>query len=129
MEMSDSLRACRQHYRQSGVNVAAALKMSAAAYRRYERGEVVPSAEIIMKLAKLYGCSLNAVLITGGIEEDVVRNEVRENLDVKINEGETLTITINASIGQRATSKTPKDTPYKPSIGIEKKNKKKAGVA
>ena len=57
MELHESIRAARQKYKMTGKKIADLLGMSAPAYLRYERGEVVPSANIIMKLADIYGCT------------------------------------------------------------------------
>ena len=43
MELHESIRAARQCAKFSGAKVAEMLGMSAQAYRRYERGEVVPT--------------------------------------------------------------------------------------
>ena len=112
-KLPKSLRDARQLYKKSGVEVAEALKMSAAAYRRYERGEVVPSAAIILQLAELYGCSPNAVMQHGGVEEGQPGDSgVRHNVQLNIEPGDTFTITINATAA--ADQSENKDDYYQP---------------
>lgn len=114
MELSDSIRAARQLAKMSGKEVADALNMSAAAYRRYERGEVVPSAQVILDLAGLFKCSPNAVMQTGGVDPQATASNVQQ-LDLDLKEGETLTIVVNATVKPTTSSQT--DTqPYRPQV-------------
>jgi transcriptional regulator with XRE-family HTH domain len=96
-DLPASLRAARQYHKKSGVEVAEALGMSPAAYRRYERGEVVPSAAVILQLAELYGCSPTAVMRTGGVEADKPESASKHSVELNLEAGDTFTITINAT--------------------------------
>jgi transcriptional regulator with XRE-family HTH domain len=114
MELSDSIRAARQLAKMSGKEVADALDMSAAAYRRYERGEVVPSAQVILDLAQLFKCSPNAVMQTGGVDPQATASNVQQ-LDLDLKEGETLTIVVNATV-KPANIQPIKNEPYAPKV-------------
>ena len=115
MSLPESLRAARQHFGLSGVKVAAALGMSAAAYRRYERGEVVPSAQVILELSNILGCSPTALMTTGGKETDQQNRTNIQQVDLTLEEGDTMTIVINASVN--SSSKVTKITkPYEPYV-------------
>ena len=69
MELHESIRKARQQAGVSGAKIAELLGMSAQAYRRYERGEVVPNATTILELAGILQCSPTALMQTGGVEE------------------------------------------------------------
>tara|TARA_R100001594_G_scaffold115990_1_gene150893 strand:+ start:567 stop:959 length:393 start_codon:yes stop_codon:yes gene_type:complete len=117
MLLHESIRAARQRAKFSGAKVAEMLNMSAQAYRRYERGEVVPNATTILQLAGLLGCSPTAVMQTGGVEDE---SPIRTNLqqfDLELKEGETLSLVINATVAP--TQVAPKPRPvksYKPKL-------------
>ena len=96
-DLPASLRAARQYYKKSGVEVAEALAKSPAAYRRYERGETMPSAGVILQLAELYGCSPTAVMRTGGVEPDKPESAAMHSVELNLEAGDTFTITINAT--------------------------------
>jgi len=102
IRLPDSLRAARQLYKKSGVEVAEALEMSPAAYRRYERGETMPSAAVILQLAELYGCSPNAVLCTGGVEPSKEAGAAKHSVELNLEAGDTFTIIINATAAEKA---------------------------
>ena len=127
MKLHDSVRAARQLAKMSGKEVADALDMSAAAYRRYERGEVVPSAQTILDLATLFNVSPNAVMQTGGVEERAAGAAHVQQMDFDLKEGETLTIVLNATVQPTAT-KQGKSEPYRrnvpslPRVGAVKKS-------
>ena len=114
MELHESIRAARQRKKISGAVIAGHLDMSAGAYRRYERGEVVPSATTIIELACLLDCSPTALMLTGGLEEDPPpRNNVQQ-LDLELREGETMQIVINATVKPAAIKPRPNGDTYKP---------------
>ena len=102
MSLPESLRAARQHFGLSGVKVADALGMSAAAYRRYERGEVVPSAQVILELSNILGCSPTALMTTGGKETAQQNRTNIQQVDLTLEDGDTMTIVINASVNSSA---------------------------
>tara|TARA_R100000664_G_scaffold32430_1_gene47384 strand:- start:243 stop:635 length:393 start_codon:yes stop_codon:yes gene_type:complete len=115
MKLHESIRAARQRAKFSGAKVAEMLDMSAQAYRRYERGEVVPNATTILQLAELLGCSPTAVMQTGGVEDE---SPVRTNLqqfDLELKQGETLSLVINATVAPAQVEQKPQHLdPYKP---------------
>tara|TARA_Y100000588_G_scaffold203185_1_gene217014 strand:- start:1099 stop:1536 length:438 start_codon:yes stop_codon:yes gene_type:complete len=96
-DLPASLRAARQYHKKSGVEVAEALAMSPAAYRRYERGETMPSAGVILQLSELYGCSPTAVMRSGGVEADKPESASKHSVELNLEAGDTFTITINAT--------------------------------
>ena len=116
MKLHESIRAARQRAKFSGAKVAEMLNMSAQAYRRYERGEVVPNATTILQLAEILGCTPNAVMQTGGVEDE---SPVRTNLqqfDLELKQGETLSLVINATVAPAQVEAKPKPygAAYKP---------------
>ena len=68
MLVQDSLRMTRRRFKMTGKAVALKLGKSPAAYRRYERGEVIPNLELINNLSNIYGCSIDALIKSGGLE-------------------------------------------------------------
>lgn len=129
MELYESIRAARQRAKFSGAKVAEMLGMSAQAYRRYERGEVVPNATTILQLAEILGCTPNAVMQTGGVENE---SPVRTNLqkfDLELKEGETFSLVINATVAPTQVAPKPRPVdPYKPkqavsAVQLEKRKK------
>ena len=129
MELHESIRAARQRAKFSGSKVAEMLGMSAQAYRRYERGEVVPNATTILQLSEILECTPNAVMQTGGVEDD---SPVRTNLqqfDLELKQGETLSLVINATVAPAQVTPTLRPVgPYKPkravpSAQLEKRKK------
>ena len=57
-----SLRKFRADYRLSQTDVARTLDIAPQAYFRYESDKVVPSVDVIMKLADAYGVSTDYLL-------------------------------------------------------------------
>lgn len=57
-----SLRKFRAYYKLSQADVARALDMAPQAYYKYESDKVVPSVDVIMKLADVYGVSTDYLL-------------------------------------------------------------------
>jgi transcriptional regulator with XRE-family HTH domain len=114
MELHESIRAARQRKKMSGAVVAKHLDMSAGAYRRYERGEVVPSATTILELAGLLDCSATALMLTGGLEEEPPPRNNIQQLDLELREGETMQIVINATVKPAAIRPQPNGDTYKP---------------
>ncbi len=99
MELHDSLRAARKRTKISGAKLAEQLNMSAQAYRRYERGEVIPSATTILKLSEILRVSPTALMLTGGEEDEpqAPREEINQ-IDLDLREGQTLQIYIEANV-------------------------------
>lgn len=114
MELHESIRAARQRKKMSGAVVARHLDMSAGAYRRYERGEVVPSATTIIELAALLDCSPTALMLTGGLEEEPPPRNNIQQLDLELREGETMQIVINATVKPAAIEPQPSGDTFKP---------------
>ena len=114
MELHESIRAARQRKKMSGAVVAKHLDMSAGAYRRYERGEVVPSATTIIELAALLDCSPTALMLTGGLEEEPPPRNNIQQLDLELREGETIQIVINATVKPATARPQPNGDTYKP---------------
>ncbi len=116
-DLPESLRAARQYHKKSGVEVAEALAMSPAAYRRYERGETMPSAGVILQLAELYGCSPTAVMQSGGVEADKPESASKHSVELNLEAGDTFTITINATAAAAQAEEAAKEfyePPFKP---------------
>ena len=113
MELHKSIRNARRAAEMTGVDVAGDLGITAAQYRRYERGEVVPNATIIMQLASRFACSEPARMRLGGGEapDTAVENVQRMDLDLK--EGETLTIVLNATVTPSVSREPIDKKPYK----------------
>jgi transcriptional regulator with XRE-family HTH domain len=80
----------------TGLVVSEKLGISAPAYRRYERDEVVPPATIILQLADLYGVPTDVILRGGG--GVLARPSSAETVEVDLGEGQTIRIEINARI-------------------------------
>ena len=99
MELHDSLRAARKRIKISGVKLAEQLNMSAQAYRRYERGEVIPSAITILKLSEILRCSPTALMLTGGEDDkpQAPRKEIN-HIDLDLQEGQTVQIYISVNV-------------------------------
>jgi len=97
MKLHESMKAARREHKMSGVAVAEILGMSAAAYRRYERGEVVPNATVILALSDLFNCSPTALMQTGGIDASATPRRI-QRLEVDLREGEVLTFEIHARV-------------------------------
>jgi transcriptional regulator with XRE-family HTH domain len=117
MELYESIRKARQQAGVSGAKIAELLGMSAQAYRRYERGEVVPNATTILELAEILQCSPTALMQTGGVEEQRPTN--LQQFDFELREGETLSIAINATVSPTTTEATIKPAePYRPKRGL-----------
>ena len=57
-----SLRKFRAEYKLSQTDVARALNMAPQSYYKYESDKVVPSVDVIMKLADTYGVSTDYLL-------------------------------------------------------------------
>ena len=118
MLLHESIRAARQRAKFSGAKVAEMLDMSAQAYRRYERGEVVPNATTILQLAELLGCSPTAVMQTGGVEEEPPTRTNLQQIDLELHEGETLSLVINATVRPAEAAVKPKRSkPFTPHRG------------
>jgi len=100
MKLHESMKAARRDNKMSGVAVAEILSMSAAAYRRYERGEVIPNANVILALSDLYDCSPTAVMQTGGIDASATPRRI-QRLEVDLKEGDVLTLEIHAKVISR----------------------------
>ena len=69
----------------------------------------------ILRLAEILGCTPNAVMQTGGVEDE---SPVRTNLqkfDLELKEGETLSLVINATVAPAQVAPEPRPLePYKP---------------
>jgi transcriptional regulator with XRE-family HTH domain len=78
----------------TGLAVAEKLGISAPAYRRYERDEVVPPATIIVQLADIYGIPTDAILRGGG--RVPAGPGSAETIEVDLGEGQTIRIKVNA---------------------------------
>ncbi len=102
MELHESLRLARSRAGLTGVKMASMLGITAPAYLRYERGEVVPAADLILKMAGELGCSPSALMLTGGGESTSggAPRKRGETLDVTLAEGETVKIEINIRPGR-----------------------------
>jgi transcriptional regulator with XRE-family HTH domain len=113
MELHESIRAARQKYKMKGVQVADKLGLTSAAYLRYERGEVVPSANTIMNLADLYGCTTDAVMRTGGVDgpDKSLQGLGKVNFDLRT--GEIVRIEIS-SHSLNSVVENNKSEPYRP---------------
>ena len=112
--LADSLREARRRTNMSGVRAAELLGLSAAAYRRYERGEVVPSAQTILQMADLFDCSPTALMLHGGEEPHHRNRRNIQQVDVNLSEGDAITITINAEVRTQPQVNNELDKPYKP---------------
>ena len=91
--------------------------MSPAAYRRYERGETMPSAGVTLQLAELYGCSPTAVMQSGGVEADKPESASKHSVELNLEAGDTFTITINATAAAAQAEEAAKEfyePPFKP---------------
>jgi len=93
LELGLSLRRAREAAGWTGDAVAGKLGISAPAYRRYERGEVDPSASTILHLAEIYGRSLDSLMKYGGVEERVPHTQIGD-FQIKVNESEIFHIEV-----------------------------------
>lgn len=59
MILADSLRRFRNDFQLTQKSVANTLGVQESAYQRYEHGKVVPSVNVIIKLADAYNVSLD----------------------------------------------------------------------
>ena len=113
MELHESIRAARQKYKMTGKKIADLLGMSAPAYLRYERGEVVPSANIIMKLADIYGCTERSVMRTGGVDGPDKSPQGLGKVNFDLRTGEIVRIEIS-SHSLDSVVENNKSEPYRP---------------
>lgn len=91
--IGDSLRLARTAAHMTGDDIAKKLGLSAPAYRRYERDEVVPAIDTITRLAEIYGCTIDALCKHGGRQ---LSNKInRGNVQVDIDDNEKFSIEIN----------------------------------
>ena len=107
MKLHKSLRAARVNHGMSGASVAKQLEISPAAYLRYERGEVVPGANIITKLSDIYSCSTDLLLKgeSGGVTKF-------NNIEVDLRQGETLTLQFTARVAETDDGSKDNDNDY-----------------
>ena len=113
--VGDSLRLARTAAHMTGDDVATKLGLSAPAYRRYERDEVVPAIDTITKLAEIYGCTIDALCKHGGREPS---NKIdRGNVQFDIGDGEKFSIEINIS-GRVNASETEEKSRTSPRYGV-----------
>tara|TARA_Y100000310_G_scaffold170624_1_gene170772 strand:- start:2895 stop:3212 length:318 start_codon:yes stop_codon:yes gene_type:complete len=94
LDLGTSLRQTRQAVGWTGNAVAQKLGISAAAYRRYERGEVDPSASTVLQLSDIYGRTLDAVTKYGGVEDPAPKTGRFGGFQIQVTETETFHIEI-----------------------------------
>ena len=119
IDLGTSLRRTREKAGWTGEAVAKKLNLSPAAYRRYERNEVDPGASPILKLAEVYDCSVDALVMHGG--------EGGEQQNFNVNVGDSASafhITITGSIAEAA--KTKKSGRYDPPVTMKNSKANKA---
>ena len=68
--LGHNLRLARQLNGFSGVDIAKQIKVTAPAYRRYERDEVDIPVRTLLNLCQIYRCSLDALVYKGGDEAE-----------------------------------------------------------
>ena len=77
MEISESLKRFRQEFKLNQREVAAALNIPYQSYQGYEYGRNIPSAKIILNLARIYNVSADYLL---GLT-DAPRNKAMPNIE------------------------------------------------
>jgi putative transcriptional regulator len=76
----------------SPSEVTHSLPITAAAYRRYERGEVEPKIGLCIKLCEILGCSLNEIF-----GDDLATPPEHVDISYKAQPGQTLHIKIDVA--------------------------------
>lgn len=117
-----SLKQARDAHRLKGKEVAEKLGMSSPAYLRYERGEVDPSGKTLLKLAEVYGCSLDALMKGGGVE--ITDGTTAAEMDFKMKGGQVFKISMNIN-GYVVEDEKTEMEPYVPVV-TDKRNARKS---
>jgi len=108
-----SLRQARDARRLKGSEVAEKLGMSSPAYLRYERDEVDPSGQTLLKLAEIYGCSLDALMRGGGSQNEQGNNETE--MAFKMQGGQVFKLQMNIN-GYVVEAENAEREPYIPNV-------------
>ena len=92
-KLASGLRRARMAHGWTGERVAKALQMTAAAYRRYERGETEPSASTLLALAKIYNISLDQL---AGVETKSAT--LVDSFQIEVKAGQVFKIEITGNV-------------------------------
>ena len=117
--VGQNLRAVRVRMKMNGEEVAKALGMSAAAYRRYERDETTLTVERALALCQLFKCDMNT--LCHGSESSPAQEAERVQFD--LSEGGEVHISIKVPSAEKKKLK-----PYKPVLGNASKQKRRAAT-
>ena len=83
IKIGQRLRALRKSAKYTQRQLAEVVGIPQNNICKYERGEVIPSIGILIKLARAYHVSLDAICGTYGYETDEIRTLRRENVTLK----------------------------------------------
>ena len=95
MGLYGNIRTIRTDLGMSGAVVARKLDISPAAFFRYERGEVIPSADIIIKLSQVFNCTTDDLL---GPKKSHQTKSKLQTIELDLKEGDTLTLQVVAKV-------------------------------